>query len=276
MESDLIFFTGDQEKDARRTTYLLFISAVAVISLVVAISYYLVGDPQIKQVLFILDTIYALIFLLDFLLRLNITDQRRKYFFRWGWFDLATCIPGLPFLRIFRSLRIIRSSRAVWAMAPQEIVNEARERFADSFLFITVIIGLLVLSIGSIAMVWVEADAAGSEITSGGDAMWWSLVTISTVGYGDEVPVTSAGRVIGAFMIVIGVALFTTVTSYLASNFSGRGAEKERMQQYETTRANQEHLEELLERILALEERVAEKLGVEESSNSNEPPENRS
>jgi voltage-gated potassium channel Kch len=269
MENELIVLTGDREKDARRTTYLVFITAVSILSLVVAVSYYLVRDTQIKQVLLILDSIYALIFLIDFLLRLFTVNNRRKYFFWWGLFDLITSIPVIPALRIFRSMRVIRGSRTIWSMAPQELVEEARERFADSFLFLTVIIGLLIVSIGSISIVWVEADAPGSEITTGGDAMWWSLVTISTVGYGDEVPVTSAGRVIGAFMIVIGVALFTTITSYLASNFAGRGARKERKDQFKMAKENQEHLEKLLERVLAMEERIAEKLGVEESTGQN-------
>jgi hypothetical protein len=266
MDSNLMFLTGDRDVDTRRTTYFMFITAVAVLSLVVAVSYYLVPDQEIKQVLFILDAIYALIFLIDFILRLVKSADRRKYLFWWGWFDLVTVLPGIPLLRILRSLRIILGSRALWSMAPQEIIAEARERFADSFLFVTVIIGLLVLSIGSILIVSVEAGAPGAEITTGGDAMWWSLVTMSTVGYGDEVPVTTPGRVIGSFMIVIGVALFTTITSYLASNFSGRGTRKEQAQQLEMAMKNQEHLEGLLQRVLALEEKIAEKLEVEEDS----------
>ncbi|MFN2169895.1 MAG: ion transporter [Candidatus Promineifilaceae bacterium] len=264
MERDLIFLTGDSEETMRRSTYLVFITAVATLSLIVAVAYYVARNPNVKQVLFILDAIYALIFLIDFLLRLILATDRRKYLFWWGCFDLVTSIPGFPFLRVLRSLRVIRSSRAIWSMAPRDLLDQARERFADSFLFLTVTIGLLVLSMGSILIVSVEAGAPGATINSGGDAMWWSLVTMSTVGYGDEVPVTPPGRIIGSFMIVIGVALFTSITSYLASNFAGRGSRKERRQQFELAKKNQEHLEELLQRVLALEEKIAEKLGVEE------------
>ena len=89
--------------------------------------------------------------------------------------------------------------------------------------------------------------------------MWWSLVTISTVGYGDEYPVTVEGRIIGVFMILVGVALFTTLTSYLASNFTDRGAQRQREQQLELAQKNTQQMEALLERILVLEEKIAEK-----------------
>ena len=250
------FLTGDHEKDTRRVTYLIFISGISLLSLVVSILYYVIQDPEVSQVLLILDTLYALFFLFDFIQRMRHASKPREYFIRRGWIDLLTSIPGWPVLRVFRSLSAIYSSRRIRSVAPSSIEQQALSNLAESVLYIIVYIGLIVLSVGSIAIVYLEADAPASTITSGSDAIWWSLVTVSTVGYGDEVPVTNGGRVIGVFMIVVGVALFTTLTSYLASNFTGRGAREQREEQLEVSRQNAQILEQLVERITALEEQI--------------------
>ena len=228
MEIESNFLTGDHEKDTRRVTYLIFITSVAILSLVVAFLYYIIRDPEIRQVLLILDTLYAILFMVDFFLRLRMVKDRKKYLVRLGWLDFISSFPGIPALRIIRSLLIIRHAREITAVTPREIEEEARNRLATSVLYIITVFGLLVISIGSILIVAVEADAPNATITNGYDAMWWSLVTISTVGYGDEFPVTGAGRIIGVFMILVGVALFSTITSFLASNFTDRGAQQQR------------------------------------------------
>jgi voltage-gated potassium channel len=264
VEETNIFLTGDKEEDTVRATYFIFIGSVSLLAFGVALFYYIISNPEISQVLFILDTIYAIIFLIDFILRYRAVDDKKRYMLSWGWLDLVTSIPGLPALRVIRSLLVLRNVRQLKRVTPAEIEAQARERIAESVLYITVVIGLIVITIGSILIVWVEADTPGAEITSGTDAMWWSLVTVSTVGYGDEYPVTVAGRIIGVFMILVGVALFTTLTSYLASNFTDRGAKKQRDQQLELAQKNAQHMETLMERIIALEGKIAEKVDVDD------------
>jgi voltage-gated potassium channel len=259
MEETNIFLTGDKEKDTARITYFIFIGSISLLAFVVAVLYYLIPDPEIKQVLFILDNIYAILFLIDFILRYRAVDDKKRYMLGWGWLALVTSIPGLPALRIIRSLLVLHNVRELKRVTPAELEMQARERLGESVLYFTIVIGLIVITIGSILIVWVESDTPGAEIKSGYDAMWWSLVTVSTVGYGDEYPVTLEGRIIGVFMILVGVALFTTLTSYLASNFTDRGAQRQREQQLELAKKNAQQMETLLERILALEEKIAEK-----------------
>ena len=79
--------------------------------------------------------------------------------------------------------------------------------------------GVLVLQFGSLTMLHVEEDAPGANITTASDALWYTIVTISTVGYGDQYPVTNAGRIVGAVIIVVGVGIFGTFTGYLANLF---------------------------------------------------------
>jgi voltage-gated potassium channel len=90
---------------------------------------------------------------------------------------------------------------------------------AGSSLYILLFMGISVLEFGSLAILRVEQGAPGANITSASDALWYTIVTISTVGYGDQYPVTDAGRIIGSGIIVVGVGIFGTFTGYLANFF---------------------------------------------------------
>ena len=68
-------------------------------------------------------------------------------------------------------------------------------------------------------MLYIEQYAPGANITDASDALWYTIVTISTVGYGDRYPVTDAGRAWGSVIIIIGVGIFGTFTGYLANFF---------------------------------------------------------
>jgi voltage-gated potassium channel len=80
-------------------------------------------------------------------------------------------------------------------------------------------IAVLVLEFGSLTILHVEKSAPEANITSASDALWYVIVTMSTVGYGDVFPVSKAGREIGTFIIVVGVGIFGTLSGYLANLF---------------------------------------------------------
>lgn len=79
--------------------------------------------------------------------------------------------------------------------------------------------GVLVLEFGSLLVLHFEQRAPGASIVTGSDALWYTLVTIATVGYGDEYPVTDLGRLVGVVIIVTGVGIFGTLAGYLADLF---------------------------------------------------------
>ena len=257
------FLTGDPERDATRVAYLFLITAISILAVIVAVGYYLVPNENVRQVLIVLDTLYSGLLLLDFLLRMRIVADKKAYFLRGGWLDLLGSIPGFPFLRLMRVFRISRNVREILAQTPQEVAEMAREKLGTSVLFITSFIVLVVVTVGSIGVVLVEAPVAGSNIKTGYDATWWSLVTIATVGYGDRYPVTGMGRIIGTFMIVVGVALFTTLTSYLASTLSDRAASMERQRQLEAIKQNADRIDFMMDRILNLQEQLAKSAGLD-------------
>lgn len=200
--------------------YEIFVGALSVLSIanlvLVAVAR---DDGDVQDVLLTMNAIFSGVFLLDFLYRLWTAPSRRDYVFRhFGWADLLASVPlaQLKFLRIFRLVRVVRLMRE--AGGRRVVRTLVRDR-AGSTLFTLLLTGILVLQFGSLAILRIEDDAPDANITTASDALWYTIVTISTVGYGDQYPVTTAGRVVGAMIIVVGVAIFGSFTGYLANLF---------------------------------------------------------
>ena len=78
-----------------------------------------------------------------------------------------------------------------------------------------VFLGLFTLELVGLLELHFEEHAPGALITTAGDALWWGYVTATTVGYGDQFPITTGGRVVGILMLNVGVALFATFSGFL-------------------------------------------------------------
>ncbi len=134
---------------------------------------------------------------------------------------MGDLLASLPFpqakaLRIFRLVRVFRLLREHGVKTIGRTLVKDR---AGSALLTLLLMGILVLEFGSLGILHLEQHEPGANITSASDALWYIIVTISTVGYGDRFPVTNNGRLLGAFIIVIGVGIFGTFTGYLANLF---------------------------------------------------------
>ena len=206
---------------SRRLTYEIFISFVTFIAVLNAAAYYLPSIPDVvKEVLIITDGIYAIVLMIDFFTRLSKSPKKLNYLVRrLGFLDFLSGIPGLPFLRLLRLPRLTVTVIWLRRRTPREMVKEARQRLAESTLLIIILMVLIMVTVGSVAMVIVESQSPDANILTGQEAVWWSVVTIATVGYGDYTPVTGAGRVFGSIMIFLGISAFSALTSYIASQF---------------------------------------------------------
>ncbi|WP_430646733.1 ion transporter [Agromyces sp. GXS1127] len=209
-----------RRSELKSTGYEIFVGALSVLSIVnLVLMYALVDDEALDTVLTVMNALFSAVFLIDFTYRLVTAPQRGAYFFRhFGWADLLASLPfaQLKILRLFRIIRVIRLFRELGARTIWRTL--VRDR-AGSALYALLLMGVLVLQFGSLTMLYLEQYAPGANITTASDALWYTVVTISTVGYGDEFPVTNAGRFAGALMIVVGVGIFGTFTGYLANLF---------------------------------------------------------
>jgi voltage-gated potassium channel len=201
------------------TEYEIFIAALSLLSLVNIVLESLLRFPATRNVIYAVDAVLSIVFIIDFLVRLWRAPARADYFFRqYGWADLLGSLPFLHFkiLRIFRLIRVIRLLRRHGTRA---IVRRLVRDRAGSALLTLLFIAILVLEFGSVAMLRLEHRAHNANITTASDAIWYLIATMSTVGYGDRYPVTTGGRELGAFVIVVGVGIFGTLTGFLANLF---------------------------------------------------------
>ena len=175
-------------------------------------------EPEVSKLLSLIDDAICVFFLFEFCVRFYQTENRLE-FMKWGWIDLISSIPTLEFFRpgrafrLFRLLRILRAFRSL-----KHITHHVFRRRVQGAFTTVAIIAILMVIFSSIAILQVEDDP-NSNIKTAEDALWWSYVTITTVGYGDKYPVTTEGRMIAVFLMTTGVGLFGTFTGFVASWF---------------------------------------------------------
>ena len=99
----------------------------------------------------------------------------------------------------------------------REIVADIREHRGQYAVFVTLLAAMIVLIVASILVLQFESSAPNGNIKTGGEALWWAVVTLTTVGYGDYFPVTLAGRVTAVFVMFTGIGIIGALASILAS-----------------------------------------------------------
>ncbi|HEX6888508.1 MAG TPA: ion transporter, partial [Candidatus Nanopelagicales bacterium] len=205
--------------ELKGTSYEIFVGALSVLSILNLVLEAVIDDPGLSYVIMAMNGLLSLVLFLDFLYRLRTAPDRAGYFFRgFGWADLLASMP-MQQVKVLRLFRIVRVVRLLRELGPRVIWRSLVRDRASSALYTLLLIGLLMLEFGSLGMLSIEQDAAGANITTASDALWYSLVTMSTVGYGDQFPVTNPGRLLGSLIIIVGVGIFGTLTGFLANAF---------------------------------------------------------
>ena len=208
----------------RSNAYELFILVLTVLSLVIMVALLLpLSDATIK-VLNVYDNLICVIFLIDFGLNFARSHPRREYIVgRRGWLDLLGSIPSFgffPYSALFRLARLSRLARITRLLRGQnkhELVSDVVAHRGQYAAFITALTAMIVLTLSSVLVLQFESRSPDANIKTGGGALWWAVVTITTVGYGDEYPVTPMGRVTAVLVMVAGVGIIGALASILAS-----------------------------------------------------------
>lgn len=163
-------------------------------------------EPDLRTMLEVASWTLWAAFGIDFVTRIALADERRDYVRR-HWYDVALIV--LPVLRPLRLLRLLALARILNRSAAGSLVGRVT----------TYVVGTAAtaMALGAIAMLDAERGAEGANITSFGDALWWSSTTVTTVGYGDSYPVTTEGRVIAVALMVVGIAMVGAITASVAA-----------------------------------------------------------
>jgi len=195
---------------------ILVLSLYVLISLIVT-TFFVLSD-EVTVLLNYVDNLICIIFLVDFAIRFKKANNK-LVFMKWGWIDLISSIPYIAFLRAGRVLRLIRLIRVFRAFKATKLIFEhINKNKKQSALTSVALISFLMVIFSSIAILQFEKDV-NSNIKTAEDAIWWSYVTITTVGYGDKFPITTEGRIIGAVLMTMGVGIFGTFTALVSSWF---------------------------------------------------------
>lgn len=168
--------------------------------------------PEEEAAFVTLDTFIWALFAVDMGIKILVAPNRLAYLRR-HWLEVLVVV--VPFFRPLRLLRIFLFGSRAW-VGMRRLVNV-------DFLLVYGI-GLVIVAATIVASVEGGENASIHSFT---DALWWAFVTITTVGYGDMVPVTAAGRAIAIVLMLGGIAFFSGITANLAS-FLVRGGETDK------------------------------------------------
>lgn len=163
-------------------------------------------DPDLRTVLEVASWTVWVAFVIDFAMRLYLAQERRDYAVS-HWYDVALIV--LPMLRPLRLLRLLAFARVLNRSAAGSLVGKVSAYVAGT--------AVMALGLGALAVLDAEQDASGANITTFGDALWWSATTVTTVGYGDLFPVTTTGRCVAVALMLVGIACIGAITAGVAA-----------------------------------------------------------
>lgn len=217
---------------------------IVIISLIVLNVFAVICEPSVKDpntlnLLRVFEVISVVIFTIEYVLRIWVSDLSKPNKNKWkvrllymltpmALIDLAAILPFyIPFiitvdlrvlrmLRIFRLLRIFKANRYTTALSTvMKVIRNKAEQLISS-LFVVIVL----MVIASVIMFNIENYAQPDVFTSVFDSLWWSVATLTTVGYGDIYPITVIGKILAAFIAILGIGIVAIPTGIIASGFT--------------------------------------------------------
>jgi voltage-gated potassium channel len=204
--------------------YELFILVLTVYSLLVMAALLLPTlSSATRLTLEVYDNLICVVFLFDFGLRMKRAESARAYFLSGrGWLDLLGSIPTLgvfklsALFRLARVSRLLRTIRRLRGQNRRALIKDVLDNRGQYAFLVTVSAAMIVLSVCSVMELQFESHSADANIKTGGTALWWAIVTLTTVGYGDTYPTTTGGRIVGVVVMFAGVGIIAALASILA------------------------------------------------------------
>lgn len=184
-------------------------------------------DSKTYKLLSSLEIFFVVIFTLEYVARIYISKQKVKFIFSFfGLIDLIAILPfylslgfdlktlrAVRFIRAFRLLKLTRYNKAV------DLLGDALKRSKEE-LFVFTFLASSLLYLTSVGIYYFEKDLQPEEFGSVPQALWWSVVTLTSVGYGDVTPISTGGKVFTSIILFLGIGLVSVPSAILVSAFS--------------------------------------------------------
>lgn len=224
--------------DIPSRTYDIALILAVVINIFIAVFETFPQSHQYLDILQVLEGITVVFFTIDYFLRIwtatylykgvTTARARMKFIFSWaGIVDFFSCVPYyLPFffpsgavaLRMFRIIRILRIFRIHHYSDPLKVIGRVLKKKKGQ-LMSSIFIVLILMIAASLMMYSLEHKAQPEVFDNAFSGFWWAINTLLTVGYGDIVPITFAGKLCGAIMTFLGVGMVAIPTGILSAGF---------------------------------------------------------
>lgn len=193
-------------------------------------------EPNTRYFMQIAEAVIIVIFTIEYILRVYVADKKLGYIFSfYGIIDLLAILPfyifsvqGLWILRILRVFLFLKLLR----------YNAAVQRFSRAFVIVKdevlvfSLMTMMMLYFAAVGIYYFEHEAQPEAFNSVFHSLWWSVATLTTVGYGDVYPITTGGRIFTFFILMIGLGIVAVPAGLFASALS-KVRREERQQQCE-------------------------------------------
>jgi voltage-gated potassium channel len=177
-----------------------------------------------RHALHIFEIVAAVLFTIEYALRILVAEHRWRFIFSfYGLVDLVAFLPfyiatgvdlravrALRLLRVFRVLKFLRYTKAIDRF--KQVFHELKDEMT-----VFLVVALLTVFLSSVGIYYFESEAQPQKFGSVFQCMWWAVVTLTTVGYGDVVPVTIGGRIFTSVILVLGVGIIAVPTGLFAA-----------------------------------------------------------
>ena len=206
----------------------LVIQALIVISLV---TFSIETLPNLSERtaywLYVVEVVTVALFTIEYLVRIFIADEKLRFVF--SFFGLIDLLAILPFyvatgidLRAIRAFRFLRLFRAFKAVRYSKAIQRFHRAFliAKEELVLFFIVAAMMVYFAAVGIYYFENEAQPEKFASVFHSLWWSVATLTTVGYGDVYPITAGGRAFTALVLVIGLGIVAVPAGLLASALS--------------------------------------------------------
>lgn len=226
MSSDYKEQTDLQKKLGEMIENPVFNGIIHFFILVSAVVFVLENEAGLKKYKIYFDTInrtFLVLFTIEYILRIYTAPIKKKYIFSFlGIIDFLAILPSMVLIpefrmfRVFRVLRIFRIFKAAQFILAVDGIFEALSVVKRQLLGVVVLSSLLVY-LAACGIHFFERVEQPEKFGSVINSMWWAIVTLTTIGYGDAVPITPGGRIFTALIAVVGIGLIAIPSGLLAS-----------------------------------------------------------
>jgi voltage-gated potassium channel len=181
-------------------------------------------QPQTRSILRTIEIFCVVVFTIEYILRIYVADSKPRFIFSFfGLIDLLAILPfylsfgvdlrslrALRFLRLFRVLKLVRYNQAMNHFL--RAMSNAKEQIV---LFIC--ITMILIYFAAVGIYYFENEAQPDHFSSIFDSLWWAIITLTTVGYGDVYPITVGGKVFTFIILMIGLGIVAVPTRIISS-----------------------------------------------------------